>query len=65
MSSNKKEVARLLELKKLQELYGTLDKGAMQEWMKLEMKYKQYTNLNSIEMEEDIGKNIFCSRVTT
>ncbi len=57
MSSNKKEVARLLELKKLQELYGTLDKGAMQEWMKLEIKYKQYADLTSIEIEEDIEKS--------
>lgn len=59
MSSNKKEVARLLELKKLQELYGTLDKAAMQEWMKLEIKYSQYADLTSIEIEEDIEKNSF------
>jgi hypothetical protein len=38
MSLNKWEINRLLALKKLQEIHQALDKKAMQEKMKLEMK---------------------------
>ncbi|MCL9683946.1 hypothetical protein [Legionella maioricensis] len=59
MSLNKGEIARLLALKKLQEIYQTLDKTAMQEKMKLEMKHKQYVNLTSIQMEEQLKQVSF------
>ena len=56
MSLNKREIDRLLALKRLQEIYQALDKTAMQEKMKLEMKYKQYVNLTSIQMEEQLKR---------
>lgn len=59
MSVNKGEISRLLALKKLQEIYQVLDKEAMQESMRLDMKYKQYVNLTSIEMEEQLKNTSF------
>lgn len=57
MSSNKTEITRLLELKKLQEVHQVLDKVAMQEKMKLEMKYKEFLHLNSLEMNNILINN--------
>jgi hypothetical protein len=59
MSLNKWEINRLLALKKLQEIHQALDKTAMQEKMRLEMKYQQYVNLTSIQMEEQLKQVSF------
>ncbi|RUR21738.1 type IV secretion protein Dot [Legionella qingyii] len=60
MSANqeevKKEVERLLSLKKKQEELGVLNQKDMQEKMKLENKHKEFLQMSSQQMEHELTK---------
>ncbi|QMT59410.1 type IV secretion protein Dot [Legionella sp. PC997] len=52
----KKEIQRLLDLKKKQEDLGVLNQNDMQEKMKLETKHKEFLQMSSQQMEEELKK---------
>ncbi|MCW8444530.1 type IV secretion protein Dot [Fluoribacter gormanii] len=60
MSANqealKKDVERLLNLKKKQEELGVLNQKDMQEKMELENKHKEFLQMNSQQMEQELKK---------
>ena len=67
MSANqeelKKDIQRLLDLKKKQEELGVLNQKDMQEKMKLETRHKEFLQMSSQQMEEELKKKGLMKKV--